>query len=185
MKIKNIFLISFGIVSLTANTAQAWKHEVSISYGWGQEFLENYNNQAVLLFGKLYKFKKIDKTLIATIDGTIAHITTSAAVNKTLNTAALSLAFRTYFQNPDLHKIRPYLGASFGPVYLSQEQLGLRRQGSHFVFQSAFEGGVEFDVSKTRSLDLGVHLIHYCNAGFAHPNQGINVPFAVSLGYQF
>lgn len=183
---KRTFLPGLAIAGLlTVTTAQAWDREVSLGYGWGKEMSEDYHNQAVVLAGKLYKFNKIDDTLIATIDGTLAHIKADTANNSSVSLAAVSLALRAYFQNPDLHQTRPYVGVSFGPTYLSNQQLGERDLGANLAFQTVFEAGVEFGLSKGRSIDVGIHLMHYCNGGIFDPNQSINVPYMLSIGYQF
>jgi hypothetical protein len=185
-RFKRTILPSLVVAGLcTVSTAQAWDNEVSVGYGWGKEMSEDYHNQAVVVSGKLYKFNKIDDTLIATIDGTLAHIHADTANNNNVSLAAASLAFRAYFQNPDLHKTRPYLGVSFGPAYLSNQQLGNRQLGANAALQSMFEAGIEFGLPKGRSIDVGMHLYHYCNGGIFTPNQSINIPYVLSVGYQF
>lgn len=188
MKLKRFsYSVSLGllIAFLSLNRAEAWTHEISVGFGWGQEIGANYENNAMVLNGTFYKFNKIDNTLFATLDGTLAQLMSATPTHNTVVTAAISLGFRAYFQNPDFHKIRPYLGISFGPAYLSQTQLGTQRQGAHYDFQSTLGGGIEFAASQTQNLDVSLHLIHYCNAGLARPNEGFDIPFLLSIGYQF
>jgi len=186
MKLKNLFLLLSGSAFLlAAQPVYAWQHEVAIGYGWGNEVEKDYKNSAVVLSGKLYKFPKIDNTLIATIDGSISQLHADTDQHKNLTTAAIALGLRAYFVNPDLHQTRPYLGISSGPAYLSSTLFGERDQGTHFDLQTTLEGGVEFGLKNQRSIDVNLHLVHYCNAGLASPNQGFNVPFVLSVGYQF
>jgi opacity protein-like surface antigen len=167
------------------NTAQAWNHEVSIGYGWGQEIGANYDNHAIVLSGSFYKFKKIDNTLFITLDGTLANLMANTPRNNSLTTAGISLAFRAYFQNPDFHKIRPHVGISAGATYLSQNQLGTQVQGSKFDFQWTIGGGIEFALPQNQGIDVTLNFLHYCNAGLAKPNEGFDIPFLLALGYQF
>lgn len=177
-------LILMGIFLFCAADVQAWQHEIMIGYGSGTEVEQSYRNQGIVITGKLYKFNKVDDTLYASIDGTLATIESSYTNNNHLTTAALALAMRAFFANPELHTIRPYLQASFGPAYLSSTTLGNRVQGSHYAFQTTLEAGTEWG-GQQHSWDINLKAMHYCNAGIFHPNQGINLIPVLSIGYQF
>lgn len=186
MKFKNLLSLLPGLaICLASSSVYAWKHEISIGYGWGNEVEQDYLNTAVVLSGKFYKFPVIDKTLIATIDGSISQLHADTPTYKNLTTAAVALGLRAYFVNPESHKVRPYLGISSGPAYLSNRFFGDRDQGTRLDLQTTLEGGIEFGLKNQRSIDINLHLVHYCNAGLATPNQGFNVPFVLSVGYQF
>jgi outer membrane protein W len=186
MTLKKQLLAIFAMTLLfTLTNAFAWEHEIAAGYGGGKEIEENYDNHAFLVSGKLYKFKKLDNTLIATIDSSITHIYAQADDHQNTTTFSVALALRAYFANPQLHTIRPYLGVSSGPNYLTSNQLGNRKQGANFDLRTTLEGGVEFGLKNNRGIDVNLQLIHYCNAGLAYPNQGFNVPLALSVGYQF
>lgn len=182
---KLLLFFSVAIFFLITTNTYAWDHEISAGYGWGKEINEDYQTTAFVLSGKFYKFPKIDNTLFATIDGSISQLHADTSDYSNLTTAALALALRAYFINPELHKIRPYLEISSGPAYLSENQLGKRQQGANFDLQSTLGGGIEFGLKNKRSVDINLHLVHYCNAGLFKPNQGFNVPYVVSIGYQF
>lgn len=167
-----------------AINAFAFQHEIAIGYGDGQEVEENYRNHGIVLNAKLYVFPKIDDTLYASIDGTLANIHAETKEYNQLTTIAIALAMRAYFVNPLCYRLRPYLQASFGPSYLSSKQLGERSQGAHFAFQTTLEFGTEIGNEK-HSVDLNIRMIHYCNAGIFHPNEGINLTPVFSIGYQF
>lgn len=174
-----VVLMGFGL-----GNVQAWQHEVSFGYGTGPESEEDYNNNGFVLSAKLYKFCPIDRYLIATIDGTVARWTNNSGHNESLVTVALAPAMRAYFFDPRCNFVRPYLDASFGPTYLSAKQFGNRVQGSHFAFQTTLGAGTEIG-NQRHSIDLNLHLAHYCNAGIVRPNQGINILYIFTVGYQF
>jgi len=192
--LKTITLFIFGSVTiLLCTNASAWQHEVAIGYGSGQQDGDNYDSTIALINAKLYKFKKIDNTLIATIDATISQLHANAPepknswdlpVNNDLTASAISLAFRAYFLHPEQHTIRPYVGAAVGPAYLTAREFGTRQQGSNFAIRTALEGGVEIG-SQQRSFDIGIQMNHYCNAGIFPPNQGYTFPLILTIGYQF
>jgi hypothetical protein len=181
----NKLLLTATLLLTPIYACYAWQHEVSLGYGFGREVEKDYQNTAFVLSGKLYKFPKIDNTLIATIDGSVSQLRADTDVHRHLTTAALALGLRAYFQNPDLHQIRPYLGVSSGPSYLSSRYFGTGDQGAHLDLQSTIESGVEFELKNKRSVDVNLHFVHYCNAGLAYPNLGFNVPFVIAVGYQF
>lgn len=182
---KKIYGLLLGLISLFLfNTANAWQNEVSVGVGTGQEVDQSYRNNGVMLNAKLYKFCPIDNTLVLTIDGSLAHWHSTYGDHNELSTAALSAAFRAYFANPNCHTFRPYLDVSFGPTYLSARQLGVNQQGANVAFQSLLGGGMEVGNQK-QSVDFGLHLAHYCNAGLFYPNHGINIIYIFSIGYQF
>lgn len=186
MSLKKLSLLLLTpLLFATTSSAYAWKHAISIGYGWGNEVEKDYRNQAIVLSGKLYKFPKIDDMLIATIDGSASWLHADTPSNRNIFTTSVGLGLRAYFLNPETHNTRPYLGISSGPAYLSSRRFGEQDQGGHFDLQSTLESGMEFGLKNKRSIDVNLHLVHYCNAGLAHPNQGFNVPFVLSVGYQF
>ncbi len=162
-----------------SNPTLAWEQEVALGYGTGQEIGTDYNNHGFALNAKFYKMQ-VDPKLIATIDGTLAHWRADTTCHDELSTAAVSISLRGYFANPVKYQIRPYLGTSIGPAYLSSKQFGTREQGSHLALQITLESGIEID-----RFDVNLHLAHYCNGGVFDPNQAINIPFILSFGYLF
>ena len=186
MKLTSLSIRFIGLVTLlVSSSVYAWQHEVSAGYGFGQEPTENYNNNAFVLSGKFYKFPKIDDDLIATIEGSVSNLHADTAQHNNASMADVALGLRAYFFNPDLHEVSPYLGISAGPAYLFDRFLGNQEQGAHIAIQATLEGGVEFKLKHDQGIDLNLHFLHYSNAGMFNPNQGFNVPYVLSIGYQF
>ena len=173
-------VISIG-VALFSSSAIAWEHGIAAGFGGGKEIDQDYYNTDYVLSAKLYKFKKIDDTLIAVIEASFSKLQADTDEYNSMYAAAIALSLRGYFLNPEHYRIKPYLEISSGPAYLSEHQLGNNIQGSHLVIQSTLGGGFEF--GKNHSIDLNFHFAHYCNAGLADPNQGFDFPFIISLGY--
>lgn len=169
---------------LVASPAFAWRHGVAIGYGYGQEIDAPYLNTGLFIRGIIYRFNNIDKFLIFTVDISGGIWKAHTVSPNTLNTIALSPNFRAYFIDPATHRVRPYIEASFGPTYLSAKQFGTERQGSHFAFQTTLGGGIEVG-SLRRAVDLGIHFIHYCNAGLSSPNDGSDIPMVFTVGFLF
>jgi hypothetical protein len=175
LAVVNFFFAFYSPYSL------AWEHEVSLGFGGGQEIDQDYTNTIFVLNAKIYKFPKIDQTLIATIDASFSSLHSNTSEHNSLFAAAVTPTLRAYFINPQHYSYIPYLEVASGPAYLSKHQLGENQQGTLFVFQSTLGGGIEF--VKIHGLDLNLHFAHYCNAGLKSPNQGFDFPFVVSLGY--
>lgn len=79
--------------------------------------------------------------------------------------------------------VKPYLDISVGVGYLNHTKLDGRNLGSHFTFQDRIGFGVLF--GNCDQFSIGIHAVHYSNAGLAPHNSGITVPIAVDLGYRF
>jgi len=77
----------------------------------------------------------------------------------------------------------PYFQASVGLAVLSRSDLGRRDLGKHWQFQDFLGGGLQF--GKNLMWDIGVHYLHYSNAGFNPPNQGIDVKVLLMLQTHF
>jgi hypothetical protein len=184
LKITNFFFSVISLICLLFSTnAQAWTHEFAIGYGDATEPEQDYTNSIYVLSGKFLKYK-VDKTLIFTLDGTLGLWDAHTDEHSHMFNVAISPAFRAYFANPDNHTIRPYLGVSVGPTYISDQQFGTRVQNTNFALQSTLETGVEIGNSK-HSVDLNAHLVHICNAGLKDPNEGYDLLYVFSIGYQF
>ncbi|MDR1057534.1 MAG: acyloxyacyl hydrolase [Coxiellaceae bacterium] len=184
MKIRYLFIVNFFWIFLF-EAAYPWDHEISLGYNRSREVGYDYYNSGFFLNAKLYKFKKMDKTLILTVDGSIARWEATTEEFNKLITGGLSVAFRAYFIAPEHRKFNPYLSASFGPVYLSRSRLGECEQTNHITFQTTMGVGTEIMLNDKRGVTLSLQLVHYCNAGLYKINRGINMLYVFSIGYMF
>jgi hypothetical protein len=71
---------------------------------------------------------------------------------------------------------------ALGPTWLSDHQLGERRQGERFCFQAQIGAG--FWLGREQHWWLGLSYKHFSNAGLFSPNDSIDVPLVLSLGYR-
>lgn len=178
-------LFLFLMCSFYITSSFSWQRGISIAYGSGNEIDQNYRNRGVIIAGKLFKFPKIDDTLIATLDVSASEFHATTDHDKLLRTISIGIAPRAYFAPPECYVVKPYLGTSLGPCYLSAKRFGTREQGAHLAFQITLESGVEIDLDKRSSLDLNLRLIHFCNAGIFDPNEAINLFPTFGIGYLF
>lgn len=181
-KNKILFLIFFF-----SPVAFSWSHEIGVGYApykTAISFQPTRVNSGAEIFAKIVRFPKIDNTLIFTIDATVAHWRCSSTQHNKTTIFVIAPSARAYFFNFAAHRVRPYLGLSFGPAYLTARQLGTRKQGANVAFQTQFGIGMEMG-SQQHSVDFNIHMAHYCNAGLFSPNDGFNVLPIFQIGYQF
>lgn len=180
-------LLLLLVTSLTPLSSQAWQHAISVGYGGGPEFSKSYTTSGAFINGVIYKWGELDKTLIFTVDGSAGFYHASTKTNTSLQTAALSGAFRAYFLKLDKqYHYRPYLLASVGPVYLSHKTFGEQTQGAHLALQSVLGTGIELGDPKAKhNYEISWRFVHICNAGIFSPNQGSDVYNIISLGWLF
>lgn len=77
----------------------------------------------------------------------------------------------------------PYLEFSVGVAYLNHTHLDDRNLGIHFAFQDRL--GIGAFLGPSEQFFIGVHTVHYSNAGFAENNSGISALLDIDIGYRF
>lgn len=169
---------------LLSSPLYAWQHSISLGYGRAQELGESYDNSGFFLQGTLYRFKPLDSMLYFSMDSSVGQWLADTHEHRHLTTAAVSGDFHAYFMPPDRHPLQPYILATFGPAYLSNEHFGDETQGSHLAFQTTLGTGLSY-VKNNQGLDFNLSLVHYCNGGLAQPNQGFDIFYVFSAGYLF
>ena len=101
--------------------------------------------------------------------------------NRALAIGAIAPVFRIQGTAHLSEYFSPYLQASVGLSLISRTHLGHRNLGKNWQFQDLLGLGVQFGHKK--AWDLGIHYLHYSNAGINPPNQGIDVKLLVMLMY--
>lgn len=76
----------------------------------------------------------------------------------------------------------PYLEGGIGIGFLSERRINGRNMSSHFQFEDRIGIGVRF--GSDRRHDLNYRYMHYSNAGFTKPNNGIDI-YMVSYALGF
>ncbi|WP_169629280.1 acyloxyacyl hydrolase [Ferrimonas kyonanensis] len=69
---------------------------------------------------------------------------------------------------------------ALGPTYLSDTSLGSRHQANHFAFQAQILAGIHFGTRQQHAVAIAYR--HYSNANLNQPNDGLDVPFMLSVG---
>ena len=94
-----------------------------------------------------------------------------------VNAVALSPVFQYVFHvNSDTWY--PYIEGGIGVAYLDDYKIDNRDLSSNFVFEDRIGVGV-----RIKNLDLNFRYMHYSNAGFEEPNDGIDILIATLSWY--
>ncbi|MEH6469806.1 MAG: acyloxyacyl hydrolase [Halopseudomonas sp.] len=75
-----------------------------------------------------------------------------------------------------------YLVLGVGPSLMTEHSLGLRTQGSQFIFNTKIGLGTFLDRHQRWAIELAWR--HYSNANLSKPNPGIDIPITLTLGVQ-
>lgn len=106
----------------------------------------------------------------------------------TLETDTLNSALTAFSIYPQLNLSLPQVGTlapyfyvrTLAPTYISETQLGERKQAYHFVFQSQVGLGSYFGDRHQWSASIAYR--HYSNAGLGTPNEGMDALLLFTLG---
>lgn len=172
------------LLSSTASYALI-PNAIHASYGWGDE----YNLQGSEV-GVEWSW---DLNLITGLIGLngfwsfdIAHWHSDAdpAVrNRDIQIFSFGPMIRLQTISPLFNWLTPYIEAGISPSYMTDDHLAGNDLGSKFTFRDTIGGG--FMLGKNQHFLVSYHYYHYSNAGLANPNDGIDVQYVVTLGYQF
>jgi lipid A 3-O-deacylase len=91
--------------------------------------------------------------------------------------------FHLQTRRPWWDLVSPYLEGSVGVAWLTTTHIGCRDLGSHLTFEDLI--GLGFRFGSRQQFDVSYHFLHYSNASFAPPNQGIDVKTLLTFAYRW
>lgn len=74
---------------------------------------------------------------------------------------------------------------ALGPSYISRNRLGSRLQDHHFAFQAQVGIGAYLDYREKENAIISFSFKHFSNANLFKDNDGIDLPFVLSVGMRF
>lgn len=84
---------------------------------------------------------------------------------------------------PETSKFQPYLKASVGHIYMSQNT---NEQATHYNYNEYGAGGFHYFFKKNTAFTLEYRIRHVSNGGRKSPNRGINTSFTIlGISYLF
>ena len=179
---------SFIFIGLIPISSYAATHGLQISYGTGDpDHLKGYR-LAIQQFWPWVGFTKSRLNLTGYWDLSYANWHTNpplANQPRSISILALSPLIRLQSRENWLLSAQTYLELGIGASWLSNNHLGHRNLGGQFAFQDLMGLGLRWRKSESLAWSFSYHYLHYSNAGFFPPNQGIDVKHLFTLGYEF
>ncbi len=165
------------IMSLWGLTCPVVGSEIFIGGGYGFQPGTKENNQSYFIDINAYDRVRSEKQMLS-IGGSVTHIKQN---EQTLH--AISLYPELKLFTHVLDKKSYFHVRALGPTWLSSKSLGEREQAMQFAFQAQVGFGMYLDPSE--SLQVRFLYRHFSNANLKQPNDGIDVPFNLALGWRF
>lgn len=159
-----------------STTSQAG--EILFGLGAGLQFGTDDHNQAAFVDAILYDYHRSSRQILS-LGSSITHLRTNSASGTSQLTAFSifpELRLSTTLESKEVF----FHVRALGPSYLTTTKFGEREQAMHFAFQAQVGGGIYLD--KAKKYQLRFQYRHFSNANLKQPNDGIDVPFIISIG---
>ena len=161
------------------------KNELLISWGTGSQHNAHQDNSQVAVDYNFYLFKRSERSGI-TLGMGYTHLWTDTDTDTDKSIDAFSL-YPQLTLWPVSQSLRGayFFVRALGPSYLSNSKLGHRQQAHHFAFQAQVGVGYRKQLDSDNALLLQLSWKHFSNANLFDDNESIDVPFVLSLGFDF
>lgn len=157
--------------------------EVYVSWGTGPQHNKHQHNSQVALDYNFYMFRFSPRRGISLGMG-YTRLWTDLAADREIK------AF-SFYPQLTLWPVRESLRNTYffvralGPTYLSENRLGRRQQAENFAFQAQVGVGYRKQLNADKTLMLQVSFKHFSNANLFSTNDGIDIPFLLTLGLSY
>lgn len=163
-----LLLLSFNSLAET---------QLMLNAGYGFQANTEQNNYSYGADISFYRYDRSPKQALLLGLG-YSYLGTDAATNTKLH--AISIFPQLNLYALPWYGLQPlFFVRALGPSYLTAKKLGEREQGKHFAFQAQVGAGFYFGVE--RSWLATISYKHFSNANLFEPNDGIDLPFMLTL----
>jgi hypothetical protein len=155
--------------------------ELSVNGGFGHQPHTRQDNWSGGIDWEFWRHARSERQFLSLGAG-YTHLRTDAASNTRIR------AFSIY---PQLTLIAPeiqwpwqpyFFVRALGPTFIDGKKLGEREQAEHFVFQAQVGVGL---IAPDKSWFVAASYKHFSNAELFSPNDGIDLPFVMTLGVRW
>lgn len=176
MFLQAVLMLLLGLIS---STASAWERSLELGYANSHDPNHSrYRNSGVMLSGDFFPLYHSPWTYLS-LNAAVGQWWTNAPTNQNLTTGSVGFGLRLYpFTIANIYPVYA-LGTANGAV-LSHRQFGQNKQGSNLTFQVGVGAGIELN-----QFDINLRWAHFSNAHLAHPDNGYNFLYLLSVGYLF
>jgi hypothetical protein len=130
-----------------------------------------------------YHYRSSERQMLAIGTG-YTRLRTDAATNKEVHAISLYPQLTLWPLQQTLPHAYFFVRA-LGPSYLNANLLGTRRQANDFAFQAQVGVGCRLELGKQQALLMQFSCKHFSNANLFRENDGIDIPFVLTLGLAF
>ena len=103
--------------------------------------------------------------------------------HKDVATFAIAPVIRLQFNRKYIKLFDPYFQLSIGGAIVTDSKMGNSDLGGILLFQDLVGAGIKF--GPQQRFDLSLNFLHYSNAGFKKPNNGITLKRFATITYHF
>ena len=174
MSIRIFSLFAFFIFLFGSLKAQIGidKHSEGLTYGYGI----SKNDVNIIRFGFRMDTHTLSVDKVGKLAGYIEASVNFWEGDENMYVLAISPVFAYYF-GPKSWGLHPYLEAGIGFSYVSKTEINDRTLTSHFQFEDRLGLGI-----RTRRVDYNFRYLHYSNANFKVPNEGMDM-LVLTVGF--
>ncbi len=156
---------------------------ILLSWGGGpQEDADQHNSQLAADY-TFYQHRRSARQTLAIGTG-YTRLRTDAAASTEVHAFSLYPQLTLWPLQQTLPNAYFFVRA-LGPTYLSTNLFGTRRQERHFAFQAQVGVGYRRELGNQQAVLMQLSFKHFSNANLFHDNDGIDIPFVLTLGLAF
>ena len=159
------------------------KHEVFVSLGTGPQHNTGQHNSQFALDHNFYELRRSPRSGLSLGAG-YTRLWTDADTDRNIDVISLYPQLTLWPVHNSLQGYYFFVRA-LGPSYLSANNLGKRQQAEHFAFQAQVGIGYRKQLAANNAVLMQVSWKHFSNANLFDDNDGIDIPFVVSLGFAY
>jgi hypothetical protein len=171
----------FSLLLLLLLPFSAQADELSLNAGFGRQADTGQDNWGGGLDWEFWRHARSQRQFFS-IGAGYTRLRTDAASNTELQAFSLYPQL-TLFATNKARQWQPYFFVrALGPTFIDGKRLGEREQAEHFVFQAQVGVGL---IAPDNDWFVAFSYKHFSNADLFSPNDGIDIPFVLTLGQRW
>jgi len=170
-------------LSATQVCAAEQTRQILLGLGSGPQLDADQRNTQSSVDYTFFQYRRSMRQTLAIGTG-YTRLRTDAATNTEIHAFSLYPQLTLWPLQQTLPRAFFFVRA-LGPTYLSANMLGTRRQAQHFAFQAQVGVGYRLELDNRQAVLLQLSFKHFSNANLFHDNDGIDIPFVLTVGLAF
>jgi len=157
--------------------------ELMLTLGGGPQFESQQHNRS---YGLDYSFHRIERSYRQhfLLGISFTHVGANSVQDRGFSAISIYPQINLYPRRQPWGQ--PYFFVrALGPSYISKNRLGSRWQDHHFAFQAQVGIGAYLNYREKEDGIITLSFKHFSNANLFKDNDGIDLPFLLSVGLRF